>query len=101
VEDGVGPMGRAGLGVCGLDTVEEYCVWKLLHERTPDFHRERGQVYVDFWDAGAVEEVVWVCVPRFPRRDLVFCELEMIHKCQLEPQAAVISMEIRWKTGTT
>ena len=73
-EDGVGPVGRAGFGVCGLDEVEEYCVWKLLHERTPDFHRECGQVYADFWDAGTMEEEM-----------VVFYELGMIHECQFEP----------------
>jgi hypothetical protein len=39
--------GRASLGVCGP---EEYCVWKLLHERIPDSHREGGQVSVDVGD---------------------------------------------------
>jgi hypothetical protein len=36
----------------------------------PDSHRERGQVSVDVGDAEAVEMVVWVCVPRFPRQGL-------------------------------
>src|SRR2546429_8185149 len=82
--------GRAGLGVCEPDSVEEYCVWKLLHEQIPDSHRERGQVSMDVGDAEAVEIVEWACVPRFPGRVLVLCELGMIHECRFEAQAAVV-----------
>ena len=92
---------RAGLGVCGPDAVEEYCVWKLQHEQIPDSHRERSQVSMDVGDAEAVEIVVWVCVLRFPGRGLVLCELAMIHECRFGAQAAVTLTGIRRKAEVT